>query len=255
MNKRERFGIAFKYLRNNGLAHTQRDLAKKTGKCPSSISKAFKGDEKILTIGFLKDFNKAYGNMFSLEWLLYGEGNMLAGVAGTTITRNVVSGDVNNSIVGDFNTVGGLSPNKYGDSPLTERNWCPVVPRSMAKMPDFDIMGHISKQLTGGNVEKLYSGTAAIDVWHYIDDNDLYPFYQKGDCLGLKAYDIGDHRIKTGDVYVVDTKRDGMITRRLRLDSNGDIVTYTYNEADPQEFVIPKDDVIRIYKKVLMFRY
>ena len=144
--------------------------------------------------------------------------------------------------------------NKYGDSPLKQRNWCPVVPSSMARQPNFDIIGHITKQ-KGGNLERLYSGTACIDIWHYIEDNDLYPFYQKGDCIGLKAYDIGDIRIKTGDVYVVDTKRDGLITRRMRLNDNGDIVTFTYNDTDPQEFIIPKDDIIRLYRKVIMFRY
>ena len=144
--------------------------------------------------------------------------------------------------------------NIYGDSPDDERKWCPVVPASMAKQGNFDIMGHISKQM-GGTFERLYSGTACLDIWHYVTDNDLYPFYQKGDCLGLKAYEPGDHRIKTGNVYVIDTKRDGLIFRRFRLLENGDFESYTFNESDPQIFVIPKEDVIRVFSVVLMFRY
>ena len=146
------------------------------------------------------------------------------------------------------------SRNKYGDSPDEERRWCPVVPTSMARQENFDIMGHVTKQV-GGSMERLYAGTAPIDVWHYVTDNDLYPFYQKGDCLGLKAYDIDDRRIKTGNVYVVDTNRDGFIFRRFRLLENGDFESYTFNESDPQSYVIPQEDIIRVYSVVLMFRY
>ena len=129
-----------------------------------------------------------------------------------------------------------------------------MVPTSMAKTPGFDILGHISKQM-GGGFERLYSGTAPVDVWHYVTDNDLYPYYQKGDCLGLKAYATGDRRIKTGNVYVVDTNRDGFIFRRFRLLENGDFESYTFNESDPQSYVIPQEDIIRVYSVVLMFRY
>ena len=146
------------------------------------------------------------------------------------------------------------SRNKYGDSPDEERRWCPVVPTSMARQGNFDIMGHVTKQI-GGSMERLYAGTAPIDVWHYVTDNDLYPFYQKGDCLGLKAYDIDDRRIKTGNVYVVDTNRDGFIFRRFRLLENGDFESYTFNDSDPQSYVIPQEDIIRVYSVVLMFRY
>ena len=147
-----------------------------------------------------------------------------------------------------------INRNKYGDSPDEERRWCPVVPTSMARQGNFDIMGHVTKQISG-KMERLYAGTAPIDVWHYVTDNDLYPFYQKGDCLGLKAYDIDDRRIKTGNVYVVDTNRDGFIFRRFRLLENGDFESYTFNESDPQSYVIPQEDIIRVYSVVLMFRY
>lgn len=265
MEKRERFNTAFQYLRSLGLAHNQKDLVIRMGKDASNVSKAFKGNEKVLTEGFLRDFNKAYSNMFNLKWLIYGEGEMLEAA---TINRNVVSGEANNCIMGYSNNncnvivggteqafvEGGLVPNHYGDSPSESRRWAPVIPTSLAKQPDFDIFGHIQKQM-GGNLERLYSGTSCVDVWHYVTDNDLYPHYQKGDCLGLKAYEEGDCRIKTGNVYVVDTKRDGFIFRRFRLGDNGDLVSYTFNDTDPQEFPIPKTDVIRVYSVVLMFRY
>ena len=226
------------------------------GVTPAYVNKLLTG-KKPFGKRTAQRFQDLYG--LSASWLLTGEGNMLAAPSPTHITQNNVNGDNNVGTVISTNN-GKCIPtqNKYGDSPsedtADDKKWAPVVQASLAKRADYDIFGHIEKQLCG-NMEKLYSGTANIDIWHYIEDNDLYPHYQKGDCLGLKAYERGDHRIKTGDVYVVDTKRDGLITRRFRIDDNGDFISYTFDDNDPQEFVIPQSDVIRVYKKVLMFRY
>ena len=187
----------------------------------------------------------------NIEWLENGLGDMRSD---NFSQHNVVHGDANNSIVGDNNNVG-YSPNKYGDSPEKERNWAPVISPSVAHMPDFDILGHVTKQLTGGSVERLYSGTANIDVWHYIDDDALLPYYRRGDCLGLKAYPKGDLRIIPGEVYAIDTYRDGLIVRILRLDDSGEILACCTNKTEYQDFQIPKADIIRIYKKVLRFSY
>ena len=210
--------------------------------------------------------NKRFGNPFNHEWIIKGEGCMLANTAeaiqrGSTVVNQTWAGNSYNAIVNaEFNgnkTVGesgNIMPNKYGDSLAEKRRWCPVIPKTMAKQPDLDIFGNITKQI-GGSLERLYSGTAPVDVWHYVTDNDLYPHYQKGDCLGLKAYEKEDRRIKTGNIYVVDTKRDGLIFRRFRLLDNGDFESYTFSETAPQSYIIPKEDVIRIYSVVLMFRY
>ena len=169
--------------------------------------------------------------------------------------HNVIHGDANNSIVGDNNNVSYDMSNKYGDSPEMERKWAPVIPKSVAHMPAFDIFGHVTKQLTGGNVERLYSGTANIDLWHYIDDDALLPYYRRGDCLGLKAYEKGDLRIIPGELYAVDTYRDGIIVRILRWDEKGELLACCTNREEYQDFIIPKDDIIRIFKKVLRFSY
>ena len=232
---------------DNGLSINA--LAKRCGVNSANLSRSLTGQasfsDKVL-------YKISDGMSVNLDWVLTGEGEMLKNVS--TINHNVVHGDANNSIVGDNNNVG-YAPNKYGDSPEIDRNWPPVIPPSVAHMPEFDILGHVTKQLTGGSVERLYSGTACLDIWHYVTDNDLYPFYQKGDCLGLKAYDIDDRRIKTGNVYVVDTNRDGFVFRRFRKLENGDFESYTFNESDPQTYVIPQEDVIRVFSVVLMFRY
>ena len=268
----ERFAIlqriwdAYNYLVDEGKVNSVTDLAEKINRNYTSVTTIINGSRSV-TPRIIADMNKYFGYPFNHEWIMTGKGDMLANKsaddiqkASTAINQAWATNSPNAIVNAAYNgnvTVsesGNIIPNKYGDSPDEERRWCPVVPTSMTKQRDFDIFGHITKQI-GGNLERLYAGTAPIDVWHYVTDNDLYPFYQKGDCLGLKAYDIDDRRIKTGNVYVVDTNRDGFIFRRFRLLGNGDFESYTFNESDPQSYVIPQEDIIRVYSVVLMFRY
>ena len=268
----ERFAIlqriwdAYNYLVDEGKVNSVTDLAEKINRNYTSVTTIINGSRSV-TPRIIADMNKYFGYPFNHEWIMTGKGDMLANKSADDIQKastvvnqawanNSPNAMVNAAYNGNITVTDSdnTNRNKYGDSPDEERRWCPVVPTSMARQGNFDIMGHVTKQISG-NMERLYAGTAPIDVWHYVTDNDLYPFYQKGDCLGLKAYDIDDRRIKTGNVYVVDTNRDGFIFRRFRLLGNGDFESYTFNESDPQSYVIPQEDIIRVYSVVLMFRY
>ena len=257
---------AIHYLIKQGNYKNQEEIANEIGCTPSNLSGFKKGRDGVLTENMLIRFAQTFRSTINKDWVLFGDGEMIIKSAddiqkASTVVNQAWANNSPNAMVnaaynGNITVADSEKTNQniYGDSPEDERRWCPVVPASMAKQGNFDIMGHISKQM-GGTFERLYSGTACLDIWHYVTDNDLYPFYQKGDCLGLKAYEPGDHRIKTGNVYVIDTKRDGLIFRRFRLLENGDFESYTFNDSDPQIFVIPKEDVIRVFSVVLMFRY
>lgn len=268
----ERFAIlqriwdAYNYLVDEGKVNSVTDLAEKINRNYTSVTTIINGSRSV-TPRIITDMNRYFGYPFNHEWIMTGKGDMLANKSADDIQKastvvnqawanNSPNAMVNAAYNGNITVSEGENTkrNKYGDSPDEERRWCPVVPTSMARQGNFDIMGHVTKQI-GGSMERLYAGTAPIDVWHYVTDNDLYPFYQKGDCLGLKAYGLDDRRIKTGNVYVVDTNRDGFIFRRFRLLENGDFESYTFNESDPQSYVIPQEDIIRVYSVVLMFRY
>ena len=258
----KRIRAAFDYLQYKGYVKSLTELAQQLHRNYSSLSTLMSGQRGV-SVKLLRDMNRRYP-IFNYDWIEFGEGEMLKD---TELAKNginqalannspnaIVNASYNGNIIVSDNNTNDVVPNHYGDSPDDERRWCPVVPTSMARQGNFDIMGHVTKQI-GGNMERLYAGTAPIDVWHYVTDNDLYPFYQKGDCLGLKAYELEDRRIKTGNVYVVDTNRDGFIFRRFRVLENGDFESYTFNESDPQCYVIPQEDIIRVYSVVLMFRY
>lgn len=247
---------AFFFLKGIGAVNSITDLAEKMNRDLSGVSKALNGKSGYANKKFAMHLNSTFDNMFNLDWLLYGRGEMLAKPMPQHITQNNVNG--NNSVEGvimggDGNYI--KMANRYDDSPSEERKWVPVVPRGMASMPEFDILGHVKKQMTGGNIEKLYSGTLNIDCWHYITDHALEPRYEKGDCLGLKSMPKDDMNIIPGRLYVVDTKSNGLVTRYMYNGDNGSIVARSANTDRFPDMTIPKEDIITVYKKIIMFRY
>lgn len=77
MERKDRLQKAYNYLRNKGVIHTQEEVANRMQSTASNMSKAMKGAENVLTDNFLRRFNDAFGNIFSLQWLILGEGEML----------------------------------------------------------------------------------------------------------------------------------------------------------------------------------
>ena len=78
MNKKERLNQAYNYLKYKGIIRSQSDLAEKMNASQPNISAALSGVPRVLTSRFLRRFNEAAENIFSLDWLLTGEGEMLA---------------------------------------------------------------------------------------------------------------------------------------------------------------------------------
>lgn len=202
----------------------------------------------------LKKIADAFPDL-DINWLRTGVGNMLKTCNNVCATNQSVANTGNNVnvVIGAH----GGELNRFGDSSERNKNdnWRPVLPSNIAHRPDYDIHDELlTNDFSNSNLEKLYSGNLVVDFWYVIEDNDLYPHFQRGDFIALRAYDRGDYRIKPGAVYAVDTIRDGIMVRRFKENDNGDFVSYTFNTDDNQLFVIPKDEVIRIYKIVLMFR-
>ena len=78
MEKQERLQAAYEYLRSRGKVHTQKDVASAMKATRQNVSSALKGKERFLTDSFLRRFNIAFGEPFNTDWLISGEGEMLA---------------------------------------------------------------------------------------------------------------------------------------------------------------------------------
>lgn len=77
-NKANRLQLAYNELVNRGMASSKKDIANRMGASLPNVYSAFSGAEKVLTDKFLKRFNLAFDCIFSIEWLIYGRGHMLA---------------------------------------------------------------------------------------------------------------------------------------------------------------------------------
>lgn len=67
---------AVEYLKNNGKARRQEDVAIAMGVPRPHVSTAMKGDTRRLTDSFLRRFAKAYSDYINENWLLTGDGEM-----------------------------------------------------------------------------------------------------------------------------------------------------------------------------------
>ena len=253
IRRRDRFCQSLAHIRGLYPEMKQQDIAAKMGATPANISSAKTGNVKVLTNNFLLRFNEAFGRIFSERWLLDGEGEMLRPTNNVTINHSpnaIANAGDHVSIVGHTTT------NSYGDSPDMERNWCPVVPRNVATMPETDTIEYLRASNAREHFERLYSGRAPVDMWMQMNDRSLEPYIMQGDYIGLKAYPKGVYDIFQGDIYAIDTRFDGIKVRVIKNGKNETtLMACSYNKQDYPDQEIPKSDIIRVYKKVLMFRY
>ena len=103
--KASRLQSAYGELLKRKLASTKKDIAEKMGASAPNVSSAFNGDPRVLTDRFLARFNAAYENIFNLEWLLYGTGEMLK----DAVIQQTSYGNHSPNVNGDGNHVGGCA--------------------------------------------------------------------------------------------------------------------------------------------------
>ena len=263
MDRKERIDIAFRHLVNEKKVSTKKDVAilmSKKGKPNNNVYTALNGDERYLTDQFLMRFNNAFDNCFIYEWLRDGTGEMLRKTGDTSAIVN----NGNNSIVGYYNngrdviigsneksgSDGSISPNRFGDSPEKERRWVPVISTSIAKQPNVDLLHYVENESIS---ERFYSGQIDIEFWFKVNDRSLEPYVMEGDYVGLKAMPEEHSLISPGDIYGVDTYSNGMKLRVLRLTDTEGVLACCHNK-EYDDYVIPKSDIIRVYRKVALFR-
>lgn len=78
-SKRDRIQKAYKFLYDRGLVHSVTDLAVKMGRTRPGVSNAINGAPEYLNDKFMAAFSKTFNGIFSLDWLLTGNGTMLMG--------------------------------------------------------------------------------------------------------------------------------------------------------------------------------
>lgn len=113
-NKVGRLAVAYEYLKSIGKAHKQQDIAEQMSTDKANVSRAMNGDARYLTNRFLSRFNMAYGNIFNLDWLLRGVGDMCCGVPDEQLKHEIAEETGRVQRIGDNSS--------YNTQTMTENN-------------------------------------------------------------------------------------------------------------------------------------
>lgn len=218
-------------------------------------SKAFVNSIRV-SIGHNKvmDIKEVYPDL-NTDWLLYGEGEMFnrASNALPLSGNNIIQGNG----ISNIQQVNGQStvvthPSTTNDESDADFERAPIIPQNWAKRPNFDTYEAVQENLDKVELSDVVVADLPISAWHRITSNCMYPYCFAGDKVALT--EIPDKKtIIPGDIYGIDTKSNGMIIRIL-FPVDGGFRAHAYNSMEYPDFVIPHTDVIRVFRKVGLFR-
>lgn len=171
---------AVEYLKDNGQARTQMDMAALMGVRQPHLASALNGDYKRLTEGFLRKFAAAYSDYINEDWLLDGKGQMEK--ADRRSTRPHIPAD--KAVV-----AAGFVGSAIGS---VQEGECEVRP-VMAPFPWYDFTIEVS----GDSME---------------------PTLQDGDIIACEWLPR-DAEYKKDKIYVLDTN-EGAVVKRITNDGN-----------------------------------
>lgn len=211
MERSERIKKAYEYLRFQGLAGTQEDVADMLKRQRTNVSSALNGNPKYLTDRFIEDFCKTFGTI-NPNWLLTGEGSMLT----TGNGNNVGSGTVDNT-TNNYRGCGGADGkaakgivNLGGRVAALEDK--PVVSYTHGRpyfnvdfLGGFDIIINDQTVLPEYNIDfKPYNKEGV--MWCNITGHSMEPLVSNGDIIAIKEMKEWRDFILYGEVYGIVTE-------------------------------------------------
>lgn len=206
-------------------------------------------DLKNGKISFSKDVAEKIKDKFkdfNLAWLMLGDGEML--------TRNNVTQTITtNNGLAVANNGGSINYHhaNHDANEAGEVEEIPVIPRYIYEEADVDVFEYINENdvPTSPKVKQFPNFDAYVNVY----SDEMTPEINKGDKIAITPYEIGmERKVIDGRAYIIDTKYNGMMLRKLYKEDNGFRAEST-NPAYSTEF-IESEDVIRVYRVVGLIR-
>ena len=166
---------------------------------------------------------------------------MLSGIASADNSKRRISTDSGTA-------------NAYGEVPSVEMHTVPIVPAEIAELPDTDVY-ELVKESRIGSAERLnpIGRYIEIDMYWRVRDDAMMPRFMRDDILALANFPEG-RVFPNGSPMVVGTRSCGFVFRRVH--DVGDALDCRVANADSgyAATVIPKSQVIRLYRVVGMVR-
>ncbi|MDR1652258.1 MAG: helix-turn-helix domain-containing protein [Prevotellaceae bacterium] len=121
---------------------------------------------------------------------------------------------------------------------------------------DFVSLYDVSAAAGYGTFDEMISGEKIIGRYYipdfknvdwmiYVTGSSMYPKYSSGDIIACR--EIKESRfIQWGKVYVVATREQGLLVKRLKASENKDCIKAVPDNPDYDAFDIPKDEILGI---------
>ena len=129
-----------------------------------------------------------------------------------------------------------------------------IVPRSITELPDTDVY-ELVRDGRIGDAERLnsFDRFSRFDMYYCVRDDAMSPLFMRGDILALANIPRGAV-FQNGSPMVVDTRPCGFVFRRV-YDAGDALGCRVANaESGYADTVIPKSQVIRLYRVVGLLR-
>ena len=228
------------FLEKQGITKT--DFCEKTGISYANI----KGKGLYSEIGGTQigKILSSYSNL-SPEWLLTGNGQMLKSDVQKTLVHasdaSSESIDSQDKYNNNFRIVKIDEPTKYTEK-IIESQKIPLYDVSAAAgYGSFDDM--ISQEKVVG--EYVVPDFRSIDWMIYVKGSSMYPKYSSGDIIACRVLHESKF-IQWGKVYVIVTREQGILVKRLKRSDNSDCILAVSDNTTYDPFDIPKDEVLGI---------
>lgn len=207
------------YFSENGMSQT--DVAKVLDVQQAAVSNQLNG--RPFGKNSAAKWNKAFG--FRINWLLTGEGPMF-------------DTDTNNHI---------HEYNLEEHPELNHEDDIPVIPARLFRAPEINIYDYVMRSQ---NVEKLppVPHFQKHDLFATCPGDAMAPRICRGYLLALRRMPL-ETTIINGEIYVVDTRSQGMFLRRL-IDNGNGLTFVSENQQEFPDFDLPYDDIINIFRVV-----
>lgn len=190
----------------------------------------------------------------NLSWLMFGEGEMLnqpSQVINNGAHSVVIGGDSTGNI---YNGAGAASHHTQTEDEIPYAEQVPVVPATIVRQGEVDTLEYLQRNINMVEISSVRVDDANLTIWLPMPDDCMAPEIRKGDRLGLWAYPNGKENPVPGKIYAVDTISNGFIVRYLFLTEDGDYLLRAHDRELYPDFVVKKDDVRQVYKKLIMVR-
>lgn len=182
------------------------------------------------------------------EWLLYGKGEMLKNSQPASTHIGIQQNNVNGS-----NFIGSSADIPYAEQEDVER--APIISGTLARAPMTDILEVVTERSDELEKSPIMVFHSPVTLWYRVQDESLHPKYEIGDVIALWAYPKGQEDPIPGKMYGINTSTNGLIIRKLYPQPDGSYIAKALDRETYPDYAIKKDNVIQIYKIIVMVRY